>query len=577
MSLSSLASAAHWSARRFLAALLVPSLLLLGAGEPFAARTCHGEEDESGTEAERPFRLAPDPTQNPGEDADLYVKGLSLQAKGKYKSARKRFWKLLDQFPQSPYAAEAEDRSGANAFLGFEPMGAVGPSARRIDVVLMGDGYTIDKQKTYDKHCEGELDVLLREPLYAVYRPYFNFWQFNLASEHKGVDEPIPPEPDEDLLERQRKRRRKKKKGPKQYNTALDCKAAGPQGQVWANPRRVWHYLQYLKEHDSLAIVFAQMGRLGMGGMGIATTGPRGVVVHEFGHAFLGLLDEYAINDGKPRGVFGAPNITTDPKHPPWQHFLDARVRGVGVYEGGATYKKGVWRPARSCAMNSGGGSPYCPVCKEAGLLRIYERVSPIDEVWPPEDEVRVIAGAKNKGAKEKSEFRVRPMAPVGHKLKVKWFLGAAPVVTKAAEEDEYDPEADDSGLDPFEARMRRLRRKRAEQSEGASGAETRKRPTGPRTPIGQRTGLLRRGRGTGGTPLPKGRVLKDKSKRGLHTVILPELAPGRYLLTAVVWDPAKPSKAKRPWVLKDERGLLEDRHMWRIEVVPEEPQQPGK
>ena len=28
--------------------------------------------------------------------------------------------------------------------------------------------------------------------------------------------------------------------------------------------------------------------------MGIATTGPRGVVVHEFGHAFVGLLDEYA-------------------------------------------------------------------------------------------------------------------------------------------------------------------------------------------------------------------------------------------------------------------------------------------
>ena len=34
-------------------------------------------------------------------------------------------------------------------------------------------------------------------------------------------------------------------------------------------------------------------------------------------------------------------------------------------YEGGATYQKGVWRPARSCAMNSAGNTGgYCPVCR---------------------------------------------------------------------------------------------------------------------------------------------------------------------------------------------------------------------
>jgi len=537
-------------------------LLVLGA--PFSTASLRAEdEDPALADAERPFELAPDPAERPGEDADLYVKGLKLQAKGKYMSARKYFWKLVDEFPDSPYAAEADDRSGPNAFLGFEAMGAHGPSERRIDVVLMGDGYTLAKQRRYDKHCKGELQVLLREELYAVYQPYFNFWQFNLASEDKGVDEPIPPVPDEELQARLRKRRRKKK-GPKQYNTALDCKAAGPQGQVWANPRRVWHYLQYLKAHDSLAIVFAQMGRLGMGGMGIATTGPRGVVVHEFGHAFLGLLDEYANNPGTPRGVFSAPNATTDPDNPPWQHFLDAKYPGVGVYEGGATFKKGVWRPAPGCAMNSGGGSPYCPVCKEAGLLRIYERVSPIDRAWPPEENVRLVAGTK-----EGREFRVMPMAPRGHHLKTKWFLGAAPQVTKQAQEEEYDPEDDLSGLDPFERRMRKLRAERRKKN-NPGGRGTRR---GPRLPIGYRPGMLRRARGTGGTPLPKGKELKSKTKRvkgvgRVALVTLPELPPGRHRLTVVVWDPAKPKGARRPWVLKDERGLLEDRHTWLIEIV---------
>jgi hypothetical protein len=548
--------------------LLVLALLLCLQGPPGLLRTGEAEEEEreeAGDESPRPFALAPDPAAQPGPDADLYVTGLGLQAKGRYRAARKVFWKLLDEYPESPYAAEAEDRSGANAFLGITPMGPIGPSERRIDVALMGDGYLLERQKTYDKHCVGELDVLLRERLYEVYRPYFNFWQFNLASEHKGVDEPEPPEPDVELEERIRARR-KKGRDPKQYNTALDCKAAGPQGQVCANPRRVWHYLQYLRVHDSLAIVFAQMGRLGMGGMGIATTGPRGVVVHEFGHAFLGLLDEYAINDGEPIGVSGAPNVSGDPDNPPWKHFLDAKVPGVGVYEGAATYKKGVWRPAPGCAMNSGGGSPYCPVCLEAGVLRIYERISPIDQAWPEAGAVSITAAA-SKG----TEFRVLPMAPAGHDLKVKWFLGPAPQVTSTDPEPEYDPEADDSDLSPFERRLRRLAADRKKDAPAAGEPERRRRSL-PST-IGARPGLFRRHVGTAHMPLPAGEEQKGRSKKvkdlgKVHTLLLPALPAGRYLVTAVVWDPARPRGAKRPWVLKDERGLLEDRRSWVVEVT---------
>ncbi len=515
------------------------------------------EEEEEG---KRAFRRAPDPKEHPGPDADLYVKGVELQRKKRYSLARKTFWKLVDKYPESPYAPEAEDRSGENAFLGISPMGPIGPHERRIDVALMGDGYRLKEQKKNDSHCEGQLDVMLREELYEVYRPYFNFYQFHLASEDKGVDEPIPPEPDEEL-EKRKKKRRKKKKGPKQYNTALDCKAAGPQGQVWANPRRVWHYLQYLDNHDSLAIVFAQMGKLGMGGMGIATTGPRGVVVHEFGHAFIGLLDEYSNNPGEPTGIFTAANASTTPENPPWQHFLDAKYPGVGVYEGGATFYKGVWRPAPGCAMNSGGSAPYCPVCREAGVLMIYERVSPIDQIWPPEREVTWAVGAETRPT-----FRVLPMQPAGHKLQVKWFLGAAPEVTETAkdEEPEYDPEADGEGLDPFE---RRLRRKRAGKGGGAA-----KKPALP-TPIGFRPGMRRRATGTAHLPLPRGKRIRGKMKREkklgpVHTAIVPDLPVGRHILTVVVWDPAKPKGHKRPWVLKDERALLEDRYEWRIEVT---------
>ena len=58
-----------------------------------------------------------------------------------------------------------------------------------------------------------------------------------------------------------------------------------------------------------------------MGGGGIANVGrpDKSVTVHEFGHSFVGLLDEYAVNPGKPFGPIKAPNASTtsDPEKVP--------------------------------------------------------------------------------------------------------------------------------------------------------------------------------------------------------------------------------------------------------------------
>ena len=57
-------------------------------------------------------------------------------------------------------------------------------------------------------------------------------------------------------------------------------------------------------------------------------------------------------------------------------------------------------------------------------------------------------------------------------------------------------------------------------------------------------------------------RGTKRRARGGvrLHGPVLPDLGPGRYVLTAVVRDPAQPRGARYPWVLKDDQGLLEDR-----------------
>ena len=78
---------------------------------------------------------------------------------------------------------------------------------------------------------------------------------------------------------------------------------------------------------------------------------------------------KYANQPGPPRGGgmmgrrFGAANAHRSDKEPkpsevPWAHMLKKRVKGVGIYEGGATFKKGMWRPASTCANVGSGFTP---------------------------------------------------------------------------------------------------------------------------------------------------------------------------------------------------------------------------
>lgn len=108
------------------------------------------------------------------------------------------------------------------------------------------------------------------------------------------------------------------------------------------------------------------------------------VVVHEFGHSFGGLADEYFYDE----------DIMTD-TYPldvePWEQNISTRVNfgskwedmlqpgtpiptptkqeskyPVGVYEGGGYSSKGIFRPAFNCRMRTNEHPVFCPVCQRA-------------------------------------------------------------------------------------------------------------------------------------------------------------------------------------------------------------------
>ncbi|MEG0038053.1 MAG: IgA Peptidase M64 [Bacteroides sp.] len=114
------------------------------------------------------------------------------------------------------------------------------------------------------------------------------------------------------------------------------------------------------------------------------------VVVHEFGHSFGGLADEYfydndVMTDTYPLSVEPwEQNITTRVNFAEkWQDMLPAATPiptpvssknafPVGVYEGGGYSAKGIYRPADDCRMRTNEYPTFCPVCQRA-LRRMIE------------------------------------------------------------------------------------------------------------------------------------------------------------------------------------------------------------
>lgn len=132
------------------------------------------------------------------------------------------------------------------------------------------------------------------------------------------------------------------------------------------------------------------------------------VMVHEFGHAFGGLADEYAYGDQVetqyPTDTEPwEPNVTTlhdfaakwqdllpqgtavptEPDdldkqdvRPLWKTFSQAQKdrlnRKVGVYEGAGYQMKGVYRPVQECRMRINECEEFCPVCTRA-IVRMID------------------------------------------------------------------------------------------------------------------------------------------------------------------------------------------------------------
>jgi hypothetical protein len=256
-----------------------------------------------------------------------------------------------------------------------------GEPAHRVDLVILGDGYSRGEREKFLGDCRHVVgDFFDVEPLRSM-RDRFNVHAVFVASAESGVDEPS--------------------KGIFR-DTPFGLSFDTFDSERYCMTEEVWALHDALSDvpHDAIFIV-GNSSRYGGGAIynlytAFSSDNEYGdyLCVHEFGHGFAGLADEYymsqvSYNDYYPPGREPwEPNITAllDPGRLKWGDLLepgapiptpsaDARYRdAVGAFEGAGYAAKGLYRPSVDCKMFSKGNKRFCKVCERAIIeaIRFY-------------------------------------------------------------------------------------------------------------------------------------------------------------------------------------------------------------
>ena len=286
-----------------------------------------------------------------------------------------------------------------------------GPTSNRVDIVLLGDGYTAAELGAYATHAGNVNTSFFAQEPFAAYATYFNVHRVDVTSAESGVDEI-----DNGIFR----------------NTALDM-AYGCFGidrllcisvfkaQQAAGSAPQWEQILALANST-------RYGGAGYPGDEIGTLAGINasaveIALHEFGHAFADLADEYDYGDGAtytgPEPFETNVSIYTAPQQvamqTKWHLWVD--LPGVESFQGAYYNQFGIYRPTFNSKMRSLGAT-FQQVNVEQLVLSMYEIVSPIDDATP----------ASATALSQLETLFVTPLAPTDHALAVQWAVDGVDV-----------------------------------------------------------------------------------------------------------------------------------------------------
>jgi hypothetical protein len=289
---------------------------------------------------------------------------LEFYSRDKLNQLIKKFVYIID--PEN-YFIKSER---TNQYENFEVF-VSGEPENKVDIVIIPEGYTIDQMTKFMEDSEKFAGYLFECTPFKENKNKFNIWGVLAPSEDSGTDIPA-----EDVWMRTILNSAFYTFDLDRYLMTYDNKSVrtlssyAPYDQIFILVNSKKYGGGAIYNHYSVCVSDNRFSDY--------------VFVHEFGHGFASLGDEYVTTEVAYEDFYSTevepldPNLTTlvDFKSK-WKDLVDEDVpiptssteeyeNKVGAFEGGGYVPEGVYRPMQDCTMKSISKNNFCPVCKRA-------------------------------------------------------------------------------------------------------------------------------------------------------------------------------------------------------------------
>jgi len=253
----------------------------------------------------------------------------------------------------------------------IKPILQNGSPQKKVDIAVIPEGYTQEQMDKFVADVKRLFDYLFATPPYNKHKKDFNIQAILAPSQESGTDmEGSPTTYKNTLLDSHF------------YSFGMDRYLTCPSFFKVADVAAALPYDQLFvvvntEEYGGGA--FYNLLNLNVSDNSLAEK----TFVHEFGHGFVGLADEYSYEEGMGSRY----NLKIEPWEPnitslvdfgtKWKDMVDKRtpiptprtakyLQKVGAFEGGGYLSKGMYSPMQDCRMNSIDSNDFCPVCTRA-------------------------------------------------------------------------------------------------------------------------------------------------------------------------------------------------------------------
>lgn len=316
-----------------------------------------------------------------------------------------------------------------------------GPVGNRIDFVFVGDGFQSGQLGTYVTIVGQRWNTIRSTQPYASYHRYFNAHRVDVVSVDSGVDNDPSPGINRTT----------------ELDMAFWCN--GIERLLCVNTAKAVAAANSAPQWNQI-LAIANSTKYGGAGYPTAeistfsgsNSASLEVALHELGHSFGDLADEYDYGGGVTYTGPELGEINVSIQLQPqmqssgtkWAAWLGVSVPGVGVhgtFEGARYYQFGIRRPTANSLMREL-GVPFNGPSLERMIVQIHQQTAMIDGATPPVG-TAVVRGAV---------VTAQAIQPSQHALDLRWSLGGVEIPGQvAASIDTFDLPV---GTSPVELRL---------------------------------------------------------------------------------------------------------------------------